>query len=381
MKVLMISTDRSVFDLASNTRERMIAYGELVDELHIIVFSKKELGYKDAQISRHTHIYPTDSKSKLKYIRDAVSIGREVGKVNKIDLVTAQDPFEAGLAGVRIARALHSHLELQIHTDPFSTFFKRANLLNRLRVLIAKRILPKADCIRVVSPLLKKSVLKYVPRVGKRGICFTVLPIFVLPFSDAVQDEPELTLPDIKNQILFVGRLEKEKNLTLALKAFARVASKHKDVAFVLVGDGSERESLLAKARSLGVEHRVVFVGFRKNPAPYYRAASIVILTSNYEGAGRILMEAALEGKAIVSTSVGVAPLLLDEEDKQFLCPVGDEKAVTKALATLLEHEQVRRESGMRIQSRAHRVVVSSKEDYLRALSGAWDKCVSLKQK
>ncbi len=374
----MLSTDRAVFDHSSATRERMISYGELVDELHIIVFSKGELEHEKGKISERVYLYPTNSKNRFKYIKDAVRIGKAIGKERSINLVTAQDPFEVGLAGYKIAKKLNIALELQIHTDPFSPFFKKLNLLNRIRVLIAKRILPKANCIRVVSPLIKKSVLKVLPKIGKQGTCFNVLPIFVPPFPDVQSTEP-FSLPGITHQILFVGRFEKEKNLALALEAFALVADKHKDSAFVLVGDGSERNKLERKAASLGIASQVFFVGFQKDPTPYYRAASVVLLTSDFEGAGRIFIEAGMEGRAIVSTNVGFAPLLLEEEDKQFLCPVGDEKAIAKALTTLLEHDQLRHESGMRVQSRVSRIVSLSKEEYLRALSLGWQKCVIAK--
>jgi glycosyltransferase involved in cell wall biosynthesis len=378
MKVLMISTDRTIFQKESAARQRMEEYGELAEELHIIIFSKKSIGASPEQITPRVWIYPTQSNTKWSYVKNATKLGKSIAKDHHIDLVTAQDPFECGLAGEKIARAVNGQLELQVHTDLFNPYFAQQNFLNHIRVRIARRLLPKAHCIRVVSPLIKESILERVPSVKQKKICINVLPIYVEPFPESISHESIPFFPGITNQILFVGRFEEEKNLILALRAFGRIASTHPDTALVLVGDGSQRKLLERKAKALGINKQVVFAGFQKNLAPYYRAASIILLTSNFEGAGRVLIEAATEGKAIVSTNVGVAPLLLDETEARFLCPVGDEKKIAEALDFLLNNEQVRHESGMRMESRLSRTAFISKDVYMKALQNAWQKCLIL---
>ena len=112
MKVIIISSDRKIFEGGSPVERRMIEYGALVEELHIIVFTQS--GFENKNPGRNISVYPTNSKSKWHYIRDAYRIGRTL---EDIDLVTAQDPFEAGFSAWRIAKKLQAKLQLQVHTD------------------------------------------------------------------------------------------------------------------------------------------------------------------------------------------------------------------------------------------------------------------------
>src|SRR3989344_7606147 len=97
MKVLMISTDRKIFEDGSAVRARMIEYGKLFDELHIVVFTKRNLNVK-IQISKNVFAYPTNSLSRFLYIFDAIKIGASIIKNCKLKIencvITTQDPFE-----------------------------------------------------------------------------------------------------------------------------------------------------------------------------------------------------------------------------------------------------------------------------------------------
>ena len=133
IRVLMLSTDSNIFEKNSVVRARMIEYGTLVEHLDIIILSKnkKELEEISARVTAHS----TCSNSRLGAFFYAIRIGKHLGNV---DLVTAQDPFETGFSGWRIARALDARLELQVHTDFMSSYFACHSLLNYVRVRLAK---------------------------------------------------------------------------------------------------------------------------------------------------------------------------------------------------------------------------------------------------
>ena len=104
--------DPKLFEEGSDVRARMIEYGKLFHELHIVTFSRG--GPRDRiQISENTFVYPTASHSKIFYVRDTVRIGRRIAA----DVITAQDPFETGLAGMKLSKKLGIPLHVQIHTD------------------------------------------------------------------------------------------------------------------------------------------------------------------------------------------------------------------------------------------------------------------------
>src|SRR3989344_9055759 len=108
MKVLMLSRDAKIFEKESAVRARMIEYGALFDELHIIVFSRRNFQFsifnfqsnQNFQISKNVWAYPTNSTRKLFYIFDAIKISKQVllnvsGHMSHV-VITSQDPFETG---------------------------------------------------------------------------------------------------------------------------------------------------------------------------------------------------------------------------------------------------------------------------------------------
>ncbi len=103
----MISSDRKIFEGGSPVERRMIEYGALVEELHIIVFTQS--GFENKNLGRNISVYSTNSKSKWHYVADAIRIGKTLEHVN---LVTAQDPFEAGFCAWRIAKKFRAKLQL-----------------------------------------------------------------------------------------------------------------------------------------------------------------------------------------------------------------------------------------------------------------------------
>ncbi len=310
--IIMISTDGKIFDSGSAVHERMVHYAGLFDELHIVVM-KKERGRGRMEIAQNCWAYSTNSFSKLFYIKDAqkVVLKEVVSRFEKESrkdtniILDAQDPFETGLAALGALGALQKigtreiKLRIQIHTDFMNPRFRKT-FLNSIRFLIAKRVLPHADAIRVVSERIKNSLMPI-------KIPITVLPIYVdatkyhRRFQDATSRYPQFNFV-----ALSVSRLTFEKNLPCAIHAFAEVVKKHPKAGLVIVGDGPKKHSLIRLALRLGIRDSVVFEGWQADPAPFFASAHLYLSTSFYEGYGMSLIEAALSGVPIVSSDVGI---------------------------------------------------------------------------
>jgi len=296
----MISTDRKLFEEGSAVRERSKKYADALGELTIIVFAKEHLNFTEVSDGALT-IVPTNSRSNLAYIFDAIRIGKGLSA----DVVSAQDPFETGFVGARIAKALDAKLQIQIHTDFLSNEFKALSPLNRLRVAIAGQTLRRADCIRVVSQKIADSLVRY-----KLTCAVSVLPIFVdveriknMPASNVLREQ----YPKCKRIILMASRLEPEKDIERAIRVFSKVVESRDDVGLVVVGEGSERERLKAIAEGYGISHQVVFEPWTNDLVPYYKSTDLFLVTSKFEGYGMSIVEALAAGTPVLSTDVGVA--------------------------------------------------------------------------
>lgn len=302
MNIISIGSDKNVFVDKSPVRERIIKYGNACDTLHVIVFTEKKLHFQNEQISKNVFVYPTSSVSQWLYIYDAYNIGK---KISHVDMVTAQDPFESGLAGMFIARAQKTKLHIQIHTDFLSSFF-RTSFLNSVRIYIANIVIPNTDCIRVVSNRIKDSIQKRF-RLENTPV---VLPIFVdiekyqhVPVSVDVHKK----YPQFDHIAIMVSRLEKEKDIERVLAAYKKIVHKYPKSGLIIIGEGGERTSLESAVKRLKIGKNVVFEGWQTDTVSYYKSADLFINSSLYEGYGLTLVEALASGTPVLSTDVGVA--------------------------------------------------------------------------
>lgn len=379
MKVLMISTDRKILEKNSEVRQRMIEYGELTNELHIIVFNKYNANNANVipivRIANNVFVYPTNSGNKWLYVRDAVKIGEEIIRKLKVEsrwLITAQDPFECGLVGYRIAKKFRIPLQLQIHTDFLNPYFKKESLLNRARVLIAKFLIPRANCIRVVSERIKKS-LKTINYKLKTEI--TVLPVFV--DIQKIQETPVKTdlrqkYPQFNFIILMASRLTKEKNIGLAMETIDYIVKKYPKTGLIIVGDGLEEKKL--KGQSSKIKDNVIFEPWSDDLISYYKTCGAFLLTSNYEGYGRTVVEAIASRCPVIMTDVGIAGEIAKDKYNSLIIPVGDKLALEHAIEKMINDRALRASISLSSENIVYKM--PSKNEYLKMLKKSWENCL-----
>lgn len=325
MKVLMISTDRSILDKNSEARQRMVEYGKLAEKLRIVILSR-----------------PFQS----------LKIGRDI---KGFDLITTQDPFETGLIGWILAKIFGAPLQIQIHTDFLSPFFVRHSMLNRLRVMIAKFLIPRANCIRVVSDRIKSSLLSTFHILSSKIL---ILPIFV--DTEKIKNAPIKTnlhhkYPQFDFVILMASRLTKEKNIGLAMEAFTEIVKEYPRIGLIIVGSGPEK-------KNLKINENIIIENWTNDLTSYYKTADLFLLTSNYEGYGRTLVEAAAAGCKIISSDVGVAAEILPKEN---IFEVGNKEQLKGRIIRAIRGEL----------APAKTIKAQTKEEYLETYKKSWEIC------
>src|SRR6185369_11581856 len=157
----------------------------------------------------------------------------------------------------------------------------------------------------------------------------------------------ELAVDDETVLVGIVGRLTEIKNHRMFLNSVACLKDRGPKMRFVVIGDGSLRESLEQQARSLGLQSDVIFTGGRKDPEYFYPALDIVALTSLNEGTPLTLIEAMANARPIVATSVGGVVDLLGD-DRGICVPRGDEEAFAAALIRLARDPEMQKDLGAR---------------------------------
>jgi glycosyltransferase involved in cell wall biosynthesis len=366
MKVLMFGTDQNVWDAQSETYERMHAYGALVEELHIVIYTQSKKARKKEKIRDNVIAYPTNNRSKLGYITKAYVISvnilaRYPDKKNWI--ITTQDPFEMGVVGYAVKKKYHVPLQVQLHTDMMSEAFKKESFKNRYRVWLGKKILRRADCIRVVSHHIRESLIKEMRGIEQK---ITVLPIAIEESRKEGKSENDLRkqYPAHDKIILMASRLTKEKNITLAVEAMEEVVKKEPNILLVIVGEGSEKEKIKKQIINKKLESNIVVKPWTNDMDSYYGSTDIFLITSNYEGYGRTIIEARRRGLPVITTEVGIAREVSEKDQGTKVIPINNKEKLTEAIRNTAK-EKIPAPIG----------IAPTKEEFLKKQKEYWEKC------
>jgi len=151
-----------------------------------------------------------------------------------------------------------------------------------------------------------------------------------------------------KNQILFVGRLDKRKGVMYLLKAFVKLKKRILSARLVIVGKGpyEERAKEFVKEQSL---EDVEFKGYisDKELPKFYQQASVVCFPSlGGESFGIVLLEAMASGKPVVAFNIDGYREVLVGRLSRWLMPLKDVEVLGRALLILLKNRSLREQYG-----------------------------------
>ncbi|MEK6560455.1 MAG: glycosyltransferase [Nitrospirota bacterium] len=142
--------------------------------------------------------------------------------------------------------------------------------------------------------------------------------------------------------IATVGRLSKEKNQALLIKAFMPLAKENSRVKLLIIGDGPQRQSLKSLVTQLGLTSQVIFTGIITETAAMYHAMDIFALSSLTEGVPITILEAMASKVAVVATKVGGIPDIIRDTETGLLVTSQDANGLTQALNSLITDKSKR---------------------------------------
>ncbi len=257
------------------------------------------------------------------------------GVIKRLSLVHVHSPFVTGWMGLRYARrygmplvfTYHTQLEAYAHYVPFepnATRFAAAQL--------TRTFANNADAVVVPTPAMAVR-LREIGVTAKIEIVPTGIDL--ARFGGGRRDEALRTragLNEGDRLVLFVGRLAKEKNLELLLRALAAV--RDESLKLVVAGDGPVRHELERKARELGVASRTRFLGAvaRTDLPNLYASADAFVMPSTTETQGLVLAEALAAGAYVIAAD---APQNRDVLGETGLLVPGTVEAFARALGTI----------------------------------------------
>lgn len=151
-------------------------------------------------------------------------------------------------------------------------------------------------------------------------------------------------------RLTMVARFAPQKDHQALLAALSTL--RNLDWRLDLVGEGSTKQEVKERARSLGLEKRVSFLGFRTDVAQVLSRSQIFVLASNWEGFPRSILEAMRAGLPVVASDVGGVGEAVRPGVTGVLVPRGDVAALVPELRRLLRDPDLRIRMGERGRSR-----------------------------
>ena len=257
------------------------------------------------------------------------------------EIIHAHHPVILGSEAMNFSRTLGVPLVFTFHTmyHEYTHYFGfEASFFKQLTRRFVGEFASKAD--RIIAPSVQVRDILPSYNIDR--------PIDILPTPIDLSFFPARTRPPFADekriQLVYVGRVAKEKNIDFLLRSYARAASQEPRLHLRIVGDGPELDKLEAYADKLGLAGRVQFAGavpYERVPRELLRADCFVF-ASTTETQGLVVLEAMAAGLPLVLIE---SPALLEvaRPDQDCLVASEDEQTFAQAiLALAADHERAR---------------------------------------
>ena len=156
-----------------------------------------------------------------------------------------------------------------------------------------------------------------------------------------------------KFNIVYIGRLEKVKNVETLVKAFSKI--QNKKIQLTIVGDGREMDNLQNLVNELKITEAVLFEGFQNNIGKYLSAADLYVLPSYSEGFGIAAVEAMFLKVPVLATQVGGVPEFINHGENGWLFDPLNMEELTSKMEMIISMDYAER---TRIGEKGYREVI-----------------------
>lgn len=158
------------------------------------------------------------------------------------------------------------------------------------------------------------------------------------PAIDPADVRRSLDIPADAPLALFAGRLAAQKGVDDLITALDLLQHLRPDLRTLIVGDGPLRSRLEDRARAFQLlGDRVKFLGHRDDVPRLLAASDLAVLPSRYEGLPNVVLEAMQFRKPVVATAAPGTTELIDDGRTGLLVPIGDTKALARAIRTVID--------------------------------------------
>ena len=275
--------------------------------------------------------------SMLSYLPVALIKGFFLIRKNRYDAINTHFTIPSGPVGYILGKLFRIPNILSLHGgdiyDPSKKmsphdhfFFKRA----------VKFILNRADYVVAQSSNTRDNAIKYYNPTTD----ISIIPLPFQPFTVPSITRKEVEISENDYILVSIGRLVKRKSIDTIITAISK--SSKQNLKLYILGDGPEKDYLSMISRNLGVEDKIVFMGYVDEDVKYkiLSVADLFVLPSMHEGFGIVYMEAMYCGLPIVCSNNGGQVDFLVNDENAILINVKDDEGCKKAIEKYYDNKE-----------------------------------------
>jgi glycosyltransferase involved in cell wall biosynthesis len=280
----------------------MMRYAEHLDDYVIVANSSKRHRLAPRRLAPGFDAIPTDAFGPLDSFLQMLGIGRAILRARRIDIIQAHDPFFCGRAAILLGQLFRLPVNVGVYgpnvCDPH---WQTSHWMHRVLGPIGRWVLRRCACIQVDGWMTARSLVA----AGCPADRVEVKPMIPANIEEFLSIPREASREG-SLRLLFVGRGCRQKNLPLLLEVVQALRGRTAvPFELVLVGGGPDESALRGIVERAGLHECVPFAAVpHAGIAAEFARADVFVLSSDYEGYPRVLMEAAAAALPIVTTAV-----------------------------------------------------------------------------
>jgi glycosyltransferase involved in cell wall biosynthesis len=280
----------------------------------------------------------------LSFLRSFYRMGLRVCREEKADLIWANWWIPPGLAAARIGSKLHIPVVISSHGTDIS-LLGRSGILSPLSRYVYKRTAGAT----VVSQYLKQRLMAHVDTIAPSDIAVIPMPVGMEHFPKTPPPENDIPM------MLSVARYMRQKRLDDIIAAVERIATDGIDFKMRMVGEGPLENELKELVRSKGLQDQIEFIPLvdQERLGEFYRQSDAVVLASEGEGFGLVLVEAGLTGRPVIAARSGGIVDIVEDGYNGLMFDVGDVNSLTACIKKLFSDRDLRARLGENGHARA----------------------------
>jgi glycosyltransferase involved in cell wall biosynthesis len=192
-----------------------------------------------------------------------------------------------------------------------------------------------SDLIVCQTDLMKQQFLENL-RISRKWNLHTIQnPIDIKNILNLSNEEQSET-PRLRQYIVSAGRFIHEKGFDILIHSFYLISKQKPELDLVILGEGKLRPEYHQLIADLDLEDKVILPGFKKNPMPWFKNATLCVVSSRNEGFPNVLLQmAALNNKVVSTLCAGN----VDSIPSIYVCPTNNIPLLAQAMSEALTGE------------------------------------------